>query len=740
MFKRTLAALSILAVTLCLAVKVDAAKPTQWLIYLYVCGTDIETTRIAFGNGTDLMSDDPNALKLAEPDRAPGDATRSIKEVEKATLSPNVKIFMQAGGTYIWGHEKFRDLNAKIQTDVTAYNSFSPVQGTVLSGGKVSVYQWFLASRGGGDTVATPEINGKVGRYVYDKNDRNWHAREQLPISGAKNIETDMGSKAGLISFLQAGQKLEQELYPDGNVCRVLILKDHGSGSSVCSDEYTKNIIPVDAIKEVFAEVQDGWTNPEEKPFEAVVFDACLMSTYETAIALEDAANYMVASQETTFGKGNFSYTELLNELSKNPSMSGKELGKIICNTGWKDTKIVDKDFGMNTNAVFTLSVIDLSKQKMDALKTAYANFNEKATKVVQENPGDIATFVKFKNAANVAERYPSSKEFSKQWEMDLKTFTGNVSANFPELKEAGCDLVKALDNSVVYNKRGDVLSRGGGLSKQFPTGFYSVLQNNMQGKSIDLSSLKDEIVEVDEEKKTATIELSEEDLSKVESVRYQLIYVIPRNDGSEKMDALLLGSDTDIEENRPAGTFTISFNSQKWVMLNENPLLVQVVSDSTRKNKSGKKVDGNDICVSPILLNGEAYRLFFSRKYPNEKLTLIGAVPISTDDKKPLATLPSGELKSLKKGDIVTPLYVYSKDEKAEWVKGNPITIGDKPKMEMSTLQNGIFGYLFEFVNPIDDGKNAVAREGAVVKIKKGKVVKAIPSDDFESPGDLEG
>lgn len=105
-----------------------------------------------------------------------------------------------------------------------------------------------------------------------------------------------------------------------------------------------------------------------------------------------------------------------------------------------------------------------------------------------------------------------------------MKTFTDNISANFPELKETGRELVKALDNSVVYNKRGSVLSRGGGLSKDFPTDFYGVIQSSTQGKSVDLSRLADMIVEVDEEKKTATIELSEEDLEKVASVRHKHI------------------------------------------------------------------------------------------------------------------------------------------------------------------------------------------------------------------------
>ena len=55
MFKRTIVAVITFAAMLCLTVTVDA-KPTQWLIYWYVCGTDIETTRIAFKNGTDLMT------------------------------------------------------------------------------------------------------------------------------------------------------------------------------------------------------------------------------------------------------------------------------------------------------------------------------------------------------------------------------------------------------------------------------------------------------------------------------------------------------------------------------------------------------------------------------------------------------------------------------------------------------------------------------------------------------------
>lgn len=813
MFKRTIVALTVLVAMLCFAVKVDAAKPTQWLIYWYVCGTDIETTRIAFGSNTNLMSDDPKALQLAEPDREPGDATRCIKEIERAELSPDVRIFMQAGGTYVWGHEKFRDLNAKINTAIgyvkDENGEETPI--TVYKAPSVSVRQWFLTG-GGGHTVATPKVNGKLGRYVYDKDHRSWYPREQLPIItqtvtledgtlvdvSAPNTETDMGSKAGFVSFLRAGQKLERELYPDGNVRRALILVDHGGGiRGVCADEYTGNMLGLKEISDAFAEVNGGWTNPDEKPFEVVAFDACIMSVYETAVAVEDAAKYMVASQESTIGKVMFGYTGLLNDLSKNPSMSGSELGKVICNTTWEDSKITDKEFGINSNSVFTESVIDLSAPKMDALKTAYANFSEAAVRVVQKNPDDIVqTFVKFKNAANVAERFSILAGDPDM--VDLKNFADNVKETFPELNATGTELVKAIDNSVVYNKRGSAYKRGGGLSIYYPFDLiysgaktykavtandnlspaapeklydylYSGVTENLKLESVvdpktkktinfwtipkgsvfDLSGLSGVDVDVDEDKKTASIELDEDQLKGVESVRYRLLYIVPRKDDDEKMDALYLGSDSDIDENRQTGTFKVAFNGKKWVTLDGEPLLVQVISDATRKNNDGKKIGGNDICYSPVLLNGERYKLFFVRNYPNEKVSLIGVAP----DNDGQITLPSGQLESFKKGDIVTPLYVQIKDGNVELARGKSITIGDKPNLETATLYNGIFVYAFEFVNPLGEGNiykvengklvkgnnNVITSEGAVVKCKDGNVVKVMPSSDFENIGDLD-
>ena len=189
MFKRTIAAVMILAAMMCLTVTADAAKSDKWIVYWYVCGTDIETTRIALHPYSDLMSDDPNALILADPDRSPGDASRCIQEVEAANLSPEVKIFMQAGGTNIWGHEKFRPLNATITFPA---NSVRQDPGDKL----------YRIPEDNNNKFLNVKESAKIARYVYGKGERDWTPREIFPFN-VNDLSTQMGSPECLKNFLR---------------------------------------------------------------------------------------------------------------------------------------------------------------------------------------------------------------------------------------------------------------------------------------------------------------------------------------------------------------------------------------------------------------------------------------------------------------------------------------------------------------------------------------------------------
>ncbi|MBR0100708.1 MAG: hypothetical protein IJP90_13500, partial [Treponema sp.] len=63
--------------------------------------------------------------------------------------------------------------------------------------------------------------------------------------------------------------------------------------------------------------------------FDFIGFDACLMATAETALMLNDYADYMIASEETEPGIGWF-YTNWLTELGKDTSISTLQVGKRI--------------------------------------------------------------------------------------------------------------------------------------------------------------------------------------------------------------------------------------------------------------------------------------------------------------------------------------------------------------------------------------------------------------------------
>ena len=91
--------------------------------------------------------------------------------------------------------------------------------------------------------------------------------------------------------------------------------------------------------------------------FEFIGFDACLMSTLETANVLTPYARYMYASQEMEPGSG-WDYTSLLNNLAANPDQDGAQLGEKVCREYYDHCA----DYGFGSQRSATFSIIDLSK------------------------------------------------------------------------------------------------------------------------------------------------------------------------------------------------------------------------------------------------------------------------------------------------------------------------------------------------------------------------------------------
>ncbi len=161
-----------------------------------------------------------------------------------------------------------------------------------------------------------------------------------------ENDSINMGSSRTLTQMLQFGK----QNYPAENYA--LILWDHGGGplEGVCWDE----LFSLDNLK--LSEITEGIRNADlGQKLSWIGFDACLMSSLETASALAQYADYMIASQETEPPEGwNYSFLSGIENDS-----SGRETGKRIIDAFFEGR---DRD-----PDILTLACTDLNAAKAAA-------------------------------------------------------------------------------------------------------------------------------------------------------------------------------------------------------------------------------------------------------------------------------------------------------------------------------------------------------------------------------------
>ena len=222
-----------------------------------------------------------------------------------------------------------------------------------------------------------------------------------------------------------------------------LILWDHGGGSVSGYGYDEKN-------KRSGSMTLSGIQKALEKggvKFDFVGFDACLMATAETALMLGNYADYLVASEETEPGVGWY-YTDWLNALNSNTSISTVELGK----------KIVDsfvetcdrKCRGQKT----TLSLVDLAELS-NTVPTLLNSFSK-----------SVSTQIAGNNYQQIAQARNQSREFAASTKIDQVDLV-HLAIN-TGLKE-GDALAKAIRSAVKYNRTSVNMSNAYGLSIYFP-------------------------------------------------------------------------------------------------------------------------------------------------------------------------------------------------------------------------------------------------------------------------------
>ena len=354
---------------------------------------------------------------------------------------------------------------------------------TVLKGGKkdtmtIMVYMCGadLESQNGMATadlkeMANANLGDNVNLIVFTGGARRWRnnvvdsrVNQVYQIKDGKLIQlvadggtASMTNPNTLAEYIQFGAKE----FPANRM--VLIFWDHGGGS-ISGYGYDERYgqgqtMTLSGINEA---LKKGGVK-----FDFIGFDTCLMATVENGLMLNQYADYMIASEETEPGVGWY-YTNWLNKVGANPSMSTVQIGKIIVDD------FVEVCSKSCRGQATTLSVVDLAELSA-TVPAELTQFSVSTNDLIQN-----------KQYKKVSAARSKSREFasnSKIDQIDLVHFARNLGT--PE----GGKLADAVQGAVKYNRTGGGISDAYGLSIYFPykkTGKVGQMVNTYKAIGMD--------------------------------------------------------------------------------------------------------------------------------------------------------------------------------------------------------------------------------------------------------------
>lgn len=233
----------------------------------------------------------------------------------------------------------------------------------------------------------------------------------------------NMGQPETLSFFL----KYAREHYPAKRYG--LILWDHGGGpiGGICADtQFNGDSL---SLAELRTALEDAGLSRQRLEF--IGFDACLMATLETALAVAPFANYMIASQETEPGDGwNYGFLKNIHKAWRD------DIGKRIA-----DYYIEESYSGGSTK---TISCIQLST--VEKLERAVSQY---FTAIAGELEPD--SFARFAQGRSKARSFGSNVKAEQDYDLvDIlslaKQYSGENTLTYKRL-------MWALNRTVIYRK-----------------------------------------------------------------------------------------------------------------------------------------------------------------------------------------------------------------------------------------------------------------------------------------------
>lgn len=176
------------------------------------------------------------------------------------------------------------------------------------------------------------------------------------------------------------------------------------------------------------------------KKIDIIGFDACLMAMIETAYAMKDIGNYMVASEELEPGRG-WDYEIWLNKLVENPTMDAGQLSKVLVEA-YKQSY----QNGIHADPKTTLSAVDLTKSQ--ALATSITDLSDALRKNLDTELNNITAA-----RSSILEYAPGDKFYHIDLDYFLEHYEKNTSN--AQIREKIIATRKLLSDMVIANYAG---------------------------------------------------------------------------------------------------------------------------------------------------------------------------------------------------------------------------------------------------------------------------------------------
>ena len=259
--------------------------------------------------------------------------------------------------------------------------------------------------------------------------------------------ERNLGDADALAEFIEYGFSR----FPAERTA--LVLWDHGAGWPGMGPDEGNDFDILD-LQEISNGIEMGLENAGIDKLDLIGFDACLMGTFEVAIAMADHADVMVASQELEPGHG-WDW-QALEILASDSSIDAQSLGLAIAN--YYEQHAIDN----GTETEITLSVLDLT------LVSAV----DEALRALEIPLVDESNYLSAKlgSAQSTSLRLGKNPDPSIDAQMiDLGNLAIELGKVEPGLLDLTTNLVDAIDEVVIGQVNGPATKSASGLAIYFP-------------------------------------------------------------------------------------------------------------------------------------------------------------------------------------------------------------------------------------------------------------------------------